>query len=383
MTKKGFGYLFLDRLNSYDMSSEWLSTYRIGFALYGLFIFGAHNYSWLADIPDLLFSPPLSLAAPFDEFPPYPLLVLLSLAIVSCFVLLLLGFHTIWASLAITVLLLIGNSFKYSIGKIDHDILYVLCPAIMAFSGWGNRYSIDHKNGRSVSGTFPSVFIMALLLTFVMMTSAATKIWTGWFDPDIWAVKGHLLRSINVLEREGLFASQLVSIDSSFFWKSADYLVVAIEGFLPITFVFPRLFRWNIVGLLLFHLLVALSLGIPFLAYFAVYVLYFDWKVIRQNAFSRKIVHWVRRLPHVWLPWIMIICYVQWFSGEFWLEQPGIMRPTYLRLLIAQLNINIDAEIVLAIFVYGATFFGLLSIYFVQVLKTKFYTKDDSSNVHQ
>jgi hypothetical protein len=115
--------------------------YRIAFAGFSLFVGGVRSYRWIAGLPQTFFHPPLGcrgcspvsagLVARSPRSRPERAVRLL-----------LVGVQTRAVSIAISALLVLGNCFRYSLGKIDHDILFVLTPILFAGS-WGAAFSHD------------------------------------------------------------------------------------------------------------------------------------------------------------------------------------------------------------------------------------------------
>jgi hypothetical protein len=52
-------------------------------------------------------------------------------------------------SIATGLLILTGNGFAYSMGKINHDLLLAAIPLVMAFSNWGSAWSLDAVTGKT------------------------------------------------------------------------------------------------------------------------------------------------------------------------------------------------------------------------------------------
>ncbi|SMO41833.1 hypothetical protein SAMN06265218_102172 [Fodinibius sediminis] len=69
----------------------------------------------------------------------YGLILLLVLA-------LLIGYKTVYSSLAVAMLLFIGNAWAYSFGKINHDIFLILVPLVLALMYWRQGFSTGKKN---------------------------------------------------------------------------------------------------------------------------------------------------------------------------------------------------------------------------------------------
>src|SRR5262249_36969272 len=127
---------------SYRTSARDLAVYRILFALCIIFT-RVPSAAWLRHTPHAFFSPPPGIAALMTALPPQSLIIGLNVFLALAVQMLLLGFHTRAASIAVGVLLILLNSFGYTIGHINHDILLALTPLAMACSGWGRAYSLD------------------------------------------------------------------------------------------------------------------------------------------------------------------------------------------------------------------------------------------------
>src|SRR5688572_9428185 len=112
-----------DRLifKSFRASKESLGIYRISYSLF-LLITGVPIFLWIRNFPSAFYHPPLiSLGSLFTKFPPYWFLLFISVSICLFSILLLFGYKTGLVSLLLSLFILIGKSFAYSFGKIDHD----------------------------------------------------------------------------------------------------------------------------------------------------------------------------------------------------------------------------------------------------------------------
>ena len=68
---------------------------------------------------------------------------------------LLFGYRTRLASFGLAALLVFGNVFRYSAGKIDHDILLIAILFCLGGSDWGSRFSSDARRPRLIAGRHP------------------------------------------------------------------------------------------------------------------------------------------------------------------------------------------------------------------------------------
>ena len=125
-----------------DLAS--LCCFRIVFCLFTI-VFSWHRYAWVGTVPDAFFDPPLlSLASLFKSFPPPLFFQSLDVAIGLCTITLLLGLFTPLSTRLLLALLIVGSTFQYSLGKIDHgDALYFCTLFAMCFQDWGATFSVD------------------------------------------------------------------------------------------------------------------------------------------------------------------------------------------------------------------------------------------------
>jgi len=149
------------------VTAQGLALSRIFFAAFFL-ITGIPTFSWVSRNPPGLFDPPTLSAVTFlATFPPVWVMRTLDLVLCVLLIFVLVGFKTRASSVLLSVTWLIGNSFRYSFGLIDHTILTVIAPLVMAFSGWGATYSIDSKM-RKATGDVDAwpLSLLALLVGF-------------------------------------------------------------------------------------------------------------------------------------------------------------------------------------------------------------------------
>ena len=249
-----------------------LALYRILFAC--LLLAGTPRYQWIAQFPDSFFAPPPGMTIFFlSGFPPGWFFVLLDLTLVTALMFLLAGRRVTGASIVVTATLLIGNAWAYSFGKIDHDILLVLAPVFLAAAGW---------HGRSPSRAWPMA-LYALSIAVTMLTAGLEKATTGWLQPSSHAVLGHALQNALMMDRL-TWVRLATRLLPGVAWKALDYATVMLElGFLA---ALPRRtwFRTVCAIACLFHLGVALMMGIFFLSNLAAYAAFVDWDVLAARA---------------------------------------------------------------------------------------------------
>lgn len=286
--------------DAYSVSVEGLALYRICFAAYFL-IFGLPVFSWINKNPDIFFNPPnYSISALFSSFPPAWFFISLDIIICFLFLFLLFGYKTRTTSILLTVLLIIGYSFRYSFGKIDHNIIPTITPFFMAFSGWGNTLSLDSKFKRnkldiSDNESGLSIALLAVMLGFGFFSAGFPKL-IDWIDFDLatQGARGWVISSFYILERQDFLVPFYASVQNPMFWEILDIFAVIFElGFIIAVFK-PKLFKIYVSLAVLFHFNNYLMLNISFVNHLIVYLLYINWDSVIQridlNYLSNKIV---------------------------------------------------------------------------------------------
>lgn len=270
-----------------------MALYRIFTALYILLVLmpSTEMYTFLGALPDDFYHPPPGPMVLLDGFPPTLIFYILHLFLILGLLGMLVGYKTIFSSILVGVALLVIKGFFYSIGKINHDLLIVMVPLIMAFSGWGSRYSIDawqkpvESRKRNIHG-WP-IILQMLVVSVMMFTAGFTKLIGGWLDPQSQAVYGHLFRQYFVKGRQDLLASQFLMLDSRFFWESLDYLTIILEVGFIVAILHRTSTRIFVSLAVVFHFSVMLMLNIAFVVNLLAYAAVLDWSWIHQKLRSR------------------------------------------------------------------------------------------------
>lgn len=287
---------FLKMVASYTISPSHLRAYRILFCSAVIFVIGVPNFTWIAANPSWVFYPPTLSVGIFSKgfWGHWPLL-LLSIALYGCYVSLLLGRFAVWAALGITLLQLIGFSFAFSFGKIDHNILFVLLPGLLAFSGWGKgALKKEDASSTEVDRRAFFVFYVALFLGFAMFTAGLQKLVSGWLSLEASATRGHFMLNYITYNRHALLAPLFYRLEQRWIWLLMDYATLLFEvGFL-FALLRASLFRWFVAAAVVFHAFTLLIFNIGFAVHFPIYLLFLPWSGLRIKI-SPKAKAWLDR----------------------------------------------------------------------------------------
>jgi predicted DCC family thiol-disulfide oxidoreductase YuxK len=269
----------------YLLSDGSLAVSRVLTALY-LLAMAYPRYVWLAGFPSSFYAPPLGLGVFFRRLPPSWLLWLLLVAAISLTLALLVGWHTRASGLALVGVTLVGNTFEYALGKINHDILALMIVLTMSFSGWGRRYSVDARRG--AIGSSPTgwpLAMLALLVGFAMFSAGLPKALSGWLDPRTHSAQAHLLNNYYVFERPTLAGRLALDYAPAFAWEALDWATVVLElAFLPAAL--SRRAMLAVGGLAaFFHAGIHFTMGISFHLNVLAYGMFVDWEgMLKRGA---------------------------------------------------------------------------------------------------
>ncbi|HKL16743.1 MAG TPA: HTTM domain-containing protein [Balneolaceae bacterium] len=276
--------------NSYSPSLEGLALFRIFTALMFLFFLmpDASYYSDLANFPDDFFSPPPGPMMLIDSFPEAWFFYIVHLFLIVSWLGILFGYKSRVSSLMAGVFMLILLGFIFSIGKVNHQMLLVLLPVIMAFSNWGEAYSIDARRADPPSQAegWPLV-LLALFVGFMMFTAGFPKILGGWLDGDTLATKGHLLNQYFVRGRTELLSGFMVDMNVPWVWSLLDWATVIFETGFLVAVLRAGWTRLFVCFAVLFHFSTMLTLNIAFLVNFPAYAAFLPWRKIHNYISPR------------------------------------------------------------------------------------------------
>lgn len=257
-----------------------LAVYRIGYAAYLLLAVGPVGL-WVDAAPRAFFNPPPGLAALAADFPRAGFLLALNLALVALSGLLLVGWSTPAVSVATGVVLLWIKTWEYADGKINHDILLVLVPLLLAGSGWGNALSVDARRAPSPDPLRPrstwTLALAAFVTGMAMFGAGALKLMTGWLDPATHATYGHLVVNNMGAGRGAWLSGYALAWDAPLAWEAADWAATVLEAGFLLALLRQRWMNTALALACLFHLAVWLLFDIVFSANVLAYGAFVAW----------------------------------------------------------------------------------------------------------
>jgi hypothetical protein len=314
-----------------------LAVYRLLFGGY-LLVNVLPRYLWIASFPDAFFNPPIGPTMFLSGFPPAWFFVALSFLVTLASICVLVGHRTRLASFGLAGGLLVGDAWAYSFGKIDHDIMHVLIPPLLAAAGWGDALSMDARARPTSARRAPGwpLALLALLLALAFLMAALGKVRGGWLDPSTQAVYGNMLNNYFGVGRQPLLASMAIGTASPW-WEILDVATVLLEAaFLP-AIVTLRSFRLVCALACSFHLGVLLLLEISFESVLVAYGAFVNWSLLVEHG--RGMIANVEKVLGAVRSWQVVLLAAAVFGVESQIGNPvgralGLFT-TYPRFLVA------------------------------------------------
>ncbi|MGX5680890.1 HTTM domain-containing protein [Schumannella luteola] len=271
-----------------------LARFRILFSVGSLLTL--FDFTWFSHFPPSMFLPPPGPFQLFAGFPPEPVAIAMEIGVALSFACLAFGYRTTVAGWAASILMVIGFGFTYSLGKIDHPILFAIAPALLGFTGWGSELSVDRMLGRTTTVRVWPLRLLALVIGIAFFTAGLAKLRSGWLSPATQAVRREFLNFYTSGNNGGVLP-WLVTIDAPWAWELLDWLVVALELGIIVCVVSWTSFRIAIALATLFHLGVLVLLTISFGFNVLVYGAFVEWRRVPVRAPA-----WVARTVRTWYP---------------------------------------------------------------------------------
>lgn len=266
-----------------------LGIYRIVYAVGTLCV--VPDIQWLSQYPDSLYAAPAGPFALFAGYPPNSVLGALELLRTGALVLLGLGLWTRLSSILTAIMLVITFGLTYTLGKIDHTILLVITPLILAFANWGDRVSLDslRRSDRPTSTPQWPMRYLALAIGLAFFVAAAMKLGTGWLSPSSQAARGYFFEYYLRHDRTSWMAEWAAVMQNRPLWEFLDWSTVLLEFAVLAAVPWWRAFRLSLALITFFHLSVFVLMNIPFSQNLIPYAAFISWSVVCR---FRQSVHW-------------------------------------------------------------------------------------------
>ena len=269
--------------DSFALTPRSLGIARVLIGMY-LVLYRAPGLHWMGSLPDAFFRPPAGPLHLIGGIPPSGVITAVSVTLSIATIALLIGYHTRLASCVTGLMLLTVDGLTYSFGHVHHSGTYLAAVVIiMAASNWGSAFSVDalhyRKGAEPATQAWP-VALAALLLGFLMLTSALPKVASGWLDPSTLAVRAHVVHYHFVAPHDGLLGTMPLESSSSLVWKLLDYFTVFFEAGFVLAIASPRWTRMFCAAAVVFHFGIFVAFGIDFTGSVVVYAIFFEWSMV-------------------------------------------------------------------------------------------------------
>lgn len=294
--------------HSYKPCIHSLGFSRLLFAS-GILLLGLPRHLWIAKFSDSFFVPPIGITLFFRGFPPASFFYALNFLLIWVTLCVLIGYKTRAASVTLAILFVVGNAWDYSFGKISHDILLVVVPAVMAFSDWGQTLSADAWQAGQKRRTLRAwpVTLLALVVSLLMFTAAWPKLVTGWLDPHSQAVRGHLAFNHFVIGRHTLLSGYVLGLNQPFAWEMLDIATVALEAGFLVACLSCRAMRVFCAGACFLHAGIFFLMNIFFWPNLVAYAMLVDWSWAQDaHPMQRFWAAWERLVARLRLPSLLL-----------------------------------------------------------------------------
>lgn len=245
--------------------ARWLAVVRILYCGLLLTVWRPPELAPLGELPDAWFLAPVGPFALLGGWPPPALLDVIWGATIALLAVVGLGIRTRTTSPLLTLALIGGAGLRYSTGKVGHDLVILVLPALLATS-WGSALALrpepSHPPRRAeLAGALAATYAMA----------AAAKILSGWLSPAESSTKAWVETYDAVYGWTGDLAPRMLGAPS-LLWEALDLATVLGELSIAVLVVHPTSRRLGVAAACVFHLGVLAIMGIDFSQLCLVYV---------------------------------------------------------------------------------------------------------------
>jgi len=346
----------LDRwiFERFDVPRESLGVFRMVYA--AALLLTLPRWLHVGALPSDFFAPPIGLTRLIaGGFPPVWHFMALNVVLCAALMALLVGYRTGVSSLIVALAMFWGSAWKFSTGKIDHGVLLLLVPLVLAASDWGQALSYDaarRPRPPRRDRAWP-VALLALLIGFALFEAGMSKALTGWLDPDTHAVRNHLVKNYMYQERPTWFADLALAYQPAVLWEAMDWMTLALEcGFIVALFWLTGM-RIACAIATVFHLGVGLLMNILFYFNVIAYGVFVDWRRIVPERWRSGL----GRAFGAAKPWHLAVATAVWVGVAL----PTGRNPVTLALapLTDRPDLVIEWVAVVAAFVIGAGYLAV------------------------
>jgi hypothetical protein len=253
------------QLHNLDPNARWLSWVRIMYVLYFLWARGDNGSEYLAELSDNFFSPPMGPFMVFTGWPTWEVFLLIQLATTVTLIALLLGLQPILSSYLVSFFLIVEAGLRYSTGKIDHDIVLLILPVLLA-KNWGQLLAVFPSTSKPFNPR-----PVAWVIGFYYFSSGCIKLSSGYLDLSQQAIAGWLEFYIVNYGFSGVLATPILSLPNGAL-ELLDWAAVVFELSMLYLMLKPKLVKFGLILGLMFQLVVYLTFGIDFLKLILVYL---------------------------------------------------------------------------------------------------------------
>lgn len=297
-------------LHTGDFTRADLGIYRL---VYGIVaVFCIPDLQWVSALPQGFFHPYVGpFRFLFNDFQSSTTLGIIEFALTVSAISLLVGFYTKVSSFVYSFLLVLGSGFVFSTGMQDHEILMTIVPMLLAFAGWGDRFSVDAalraRRGEAPAGHWAMQWplrLMAVTVGLGYITATYPKVIGGWLRLDTHVTQSVMFRQVHVHERTHYLGEFFLQFHNPVFWEAFDIFTIIFEGGMIIAVLSWRWARiWFSIAAV-FHLGVLAMMEIPFEANIITYAFAILWVrtltnlgVPVQTLAKRTLPSWMVSVP--------------------------------------------------------------------------------------
>lgn len=233
------------------------------------------SFSWIADSPQAFFNPPvLSIANFFHRFPSKEFFLIIDLISLLSAVFITIGIKARISTFIYVFISIIGYSFQFSFGKVDHNILMYAMLFCMAFSGWGAYLAVVPDEVPNKNSTAQSLSLLGVLISFAFFSAGFGKAlhWIN-FDLSTTGTGGWFYSVFYELEKQQFLLAPFIKYLPFWSFKVMDFIAVCFE-LSPLLFLLTSKKAWRawILIACLFHTFNTLMLNINFISIGIIYL---------------------------------------------------------------------------------------------------------------